>query len=282
LSPTMSNILADPYEAAEASLRKKEARLMAELEAVRKGLAAIALAREASDMPISAALIPPAPSEKFRGMGLGEALAKQLADSDHVEKTIKQLWTAIYAAGFRITSKNPEGAANWALRKREKEKGDVFLVGNGKWGMADWYSPGQMQRFREARNNASGRNHDEHVENTKRGIANAMNSRLRHWGPKRKITGDHMALAFAAYQAGADSKLALAKAGNMSWPTFAFYWQKFEMENWRPGDEFPPARRETPKFNQEILFEDMWPREKALANGHDKKNGPQLSLRPAE
>lgn len=278
----MSNIPADPYEAAEASLRKKEARLIAELEAVRKGLAAIGLAREASDMPISAALIPPAQSEKFKGMGLAEALTRQLADSDRVEKTAKQLWAAISAVGFHVTSKNPEGAANWALRKREKEKGDVFLVGNGKWGMTAWYSPGQVQRFRAARNNTSGRNHDEHVENTKRGIANAMKSRLSYWGPKRKITGDQMALAFAAYQAGAKSKLACAKAGKMAWPTFAFYWQLFEMEKWRPGAEFPPPRRVTPKRNQEILFENMWPREKDVANGHDKNNGPQLSLQPAE
>lgn len=277
----------DPYEAAAAPLRAKRARLVAEIEAVDKSLAAIAVAREASGFVFSSAYkLPPGLEplpEKFRGIGLGEALMRQLAESDHIEKTVKQLWTSIHAAGFCITSKNPEGAANWALRKREKEKGDVVLIGDGKWGMTDWYSPGQVQRFKAARNNASGRNHAEHVEKTKDGIANALRTRLEQWGRKRTITGEQMALAYVAFQRGAKSKLALAKAAEMSWPTFAFYWQTFEMEKWRPGDAFPPARRTTPKINQEIRLENMWPRQDAQhTNGHDKDNEPQRELRPAE
>ena len=91
-----------------------------------------------------------------------------------------------------------------------------------------------------------------------------------------------MALAFAAVQAGAKSKLACAKAGKMTWPTFALYWQQFEMENWRPGDVFPPPRRAVLEKNREILFDNMWPRRNGAANGHAKDNEPQLTLRLAE
>jgi hypothetical protein len=275
--------LSDPYEAAAAPLRAREARLVVELEAVRKSLAAIAATRDASDFAVSQVLAEYPPSEvsnKFKGMGLGEALTKQLAESDHVEKTAKQLWTAIHAAGFRILSSNPEGAANWALRKREKKEGDVLLIGDGKWGMTEWYSPGQIQRFRASRTNASGRNHAEHVEKTKAGIANAKKTRLNHWGRKRTITGEQMTAAYNEFQRGARSKLQLAKAAAMAWPTFNLYWSDYEMENWRPGDSFPPKRREMPR--KKIRLEEMWPREKSAVNGHAKDNEPQLTLRPAE
>lgn len=283
-----NHVLPDPYEAAAAPLRAKEARLVAELEAVRKGLVAIAAAREASDFVTSQILAehpslgstPIIAAEKFKGMGLGEAMAKQLAESDRIEQTAKQLWAAIHAAGFRILSTNPEGAANWALRKREKNPGDVILIGDGKWGMTNWYSPGQIQRFRASRTNASGRNRAEHVEKTKAGIANARKSRLANWGPRRKITGDQMAAAYSEFQRGARSKLQLAKAAKMAWPTFNLYWSEYEMENWRPGDPFPPNRREVPR--KKIRLDNMWPRENTQTNGHAKHNGPQLPLRPAE
>ena len=45
----MSSENHDPYEAAVAPLRAKEARLVAELDAVRKSLAAIEIAREAAN-----------------------------------------------------------------------------------------------------------------------------------------------------------------------------------------------------------------------------------------
>ena len=86
-----------------------------------------------------------------------------------------------------------------------------------------------------------------------------------------------MALAFATYQAGAKSKLACAKAGKMTWPTFALYWQQFEMENWRPGDVFPPPRRAVLKKNREILFRTRGPAGTAPRTG--MRNTMSRSLR---
>ncbi len=206
-------------------------------------------------------------------MGLGEACAKQLAENRGVELTAKQVWAAISAAGFSILSERPEGAVNWALRKREKKEADVVLVGDGKWGLVEWYSPAQIKKFRDSRNNASGRNHIEHVERTRAGIANAKRTRLDHWGRKRSITGEQMAEAYYAIQRGAKSKLQAAKAAKMAWPTFTYYWCNYKMENWKPGDPFPPARRAVAKKGPEIKLEDMWPREKGSANGHANGNG---------
>ncbi len=279
----------DPYEAAALSLREKRARLLAEVAAIDKSLAAIEAAREAAGTPTHSSAERPTPAsipitaaDKFKGMGLGEAAATQLSEYKGIELTAKQIWAVLSRAGFSILSDRPEGAVNWALRKREKKEGDVVLVGNGKWGMVDWYSPEKVAEYRANRNVASGRNHSEHVEKTKAGIANAMQTRLRHWGRRRTITGDQMAAAYYAFQRGAKSKLALAKAANMAWPTFNLYWREYEMENWRPNDAFPPPRRKVVKENSEIRLESMWPREEGHANGHSKNDGPQLSLQPAE
>lgn len=282
-----SDVNHDPYEAADAHLRAEEDRLSKALEAVRASRAAIAAARmranigpyaaperaAAASTPISTpASTPLQTPEKFKGMGLGEAAAAQLAENKGLELTVKQLWAAMSGAGFTIVSERPEAALNWALRKRETKHSDVILIGDGKWGLADWYSPAQIKRFKESRTNASGRNHIEHVEKTKAGIANAMSSRLTKWGRRPSIKPEQMAKAYYARQSGqAKSKLGMARAGGIVYPTFLSYWCTYEMENWRPNDPLPPKRREVPKVNQDFKFENMWPPENGqtdLLNGN--------------
>lgn len=278
-------MISDPYDAADAPLRDEEVRLLARLGTVRKLRADIAAARAEAGTPVAAlphnypastptvASTPITTGEKFRGMGLGEACAKQLAENRGIELTAKQVWAALSGAGFSIISERPEAAVNWALRKREKKEGDVVLVGDGKWGRAEWYSPNQLRKFRDQRNNASGRNHIEHVERTRAGIANAMNGRLEHWGRRRTLTGERMAKAYEAIQRG-ESKFAAAKAAGIAHPTFAWYWKAFEMENWKPGLPFPPARRaveleKVPKKNE------MWPRDDEYLGLELNENGPR-------
>jgi hypothetical protein len=268
----------DPYEAAAASLRRKEARLAAELDAVRRSLAAIEAARVAAGLPassggdiqavegspkpaISSPIVPAIVSDKFVGLGLEQASAKVLFESDHIELTAKQIWHALSAAGYSLLSDRPEQSVSWALRKRERKVGDVILIGDGKWGMVDWYSQARLKELRETRNNASGRNSVEHVAKTKAGIANAIrNRRLERWGRRPSITADQMAKAYYARKSGAaDTKLAMARAGKIVYPTFLSYWQVYEMENWKPAAPFPPNRRAVRKPSQEIKVKDMWP-----------------------
>jgi hypothetical protein len=281
----------NPYETAEATLRAKEERLVVELSAVRQSLAAISAARSAagneglpaSNLPApvsSMAVTAPAIAETYRGMGLEVAAALFLSKTDQIELTARQIWSGLADAGFTLLSDRPEGSVNWALRKREKKVGDVVLVGDGKWGMVAWYSKERVREIRAQRTNASGRNHAEHVARTKAGIDNAKRTRLDHWGPKRKINGEQMAAAYYAFQGGAKSKLQLAKAANMAWPTFNLYWSQYELENWRPNDPFPPKRREV--LRKKIRLENMWPRESGHVNGHAKDDDPQLTLRAAE
>ncbi len=282
----------DPYEAADAPLREKEACLVTELDAVRKSRAMIAAAREAGGhggsppLNVSAEQVaPPAMpiADKYKGIGLEVAATRYLSESDQIELTGKQIWAGLADVGFTLLSDRPEQSVSWALRKREKKVKDVILVGDGKWGMVSWYSQARLKELRLSRNNASTRNRTEHVEKTKAGIANAKRTRLNHWGRKRTISGDQMAGAYHAIQRGeVKSKLQASKAANMAWPTYMFYWCQYQMENWKPEDQFPPPRREIPKKVSEISLDDMWPREKGQSNGHAKDNEPQLTLRPAE
>lgn len=260
----------DPYEAADAPLRAEEERLsraLEDLRASRKTIAA-ARARMGPYLPAPVGKEPPSiaatpvttTAQKFSGKGLGEGAVVQLAENRGMELTVKQLWSAMSAAGFHILSERPEAALSWALRKREAKHGDVILIGDGKWGLAEWYSPAQIKRFKDSRTNASGRNHIEHIENTKAGIANALSNRLTQWGRRHSITAEQMAKAYYARKSGAaNSKLATSKAGKMVFPTFCSYWKQFEMENWKPGEAFPPPRRAIEKRNQDIKIEDMWP-----------------------
>jgi hypothetical protein len=280
----------NPYEAAVASLREKEARLVAELDAVRKSIAsletalvaggynvsvsasvsssvsveaAVARARAAVDAALRTTV-----SDKFKGLGLEQAASTVLSESDHTELTAKQIWGILSGSGFTLLSDRPEQSVAWALRKRERKIGDVILVGDGKWGMAAWYSQARLKELRDSRNNASTRNHVEHVEKTKAGIANAKANRgLVQWGRRRSVTGEQMALAYHAIQGGAKSKLQAAKAAKMAWPTFNFYWCEYELENWKPGDAFPPAKRNVPKHASDFQLANMWPRnDRANAN----------------
>lgn len=270
----------DPYEAADAPLGEKEDRLVAELTIVRKLRADIAAARGATTATI--ALPHSSASQghvgaKFKGLGLEQATAKILSESDRIELTAKQIWATLNAEGFSLLSDKPEQSVSWALRKREKKVADVILVGDGKWGMVEWYSQARLKELRASRNNASTRNSAEHIEKTKAGIANAKRTRLPHWGRRRSVTGEQMAKAYAAIQNGVKSKLAAAKAADMAWPTFNFYWCTFEMENWKPGDAFPPPRRAVEKHATDFTLETMWPRNPLFAqlelNG--KEDGPR-------
>ena len=273
----------DPYEAADAPLREKEARLVAELEAVRRSRAAIAAAREASggiaapSVLAGSVIVEPSlisfVSDKFKGLGLEQAAAKVLFESDRLELTAKQIWAVLSGAGYSLLSDRPEQSVSWALRKRERKVRDVILVGDGKWGMVGWYSQARLKELRASRNNASTRNSAEHIEKTKAGIANAKRNRLDHWGRRRSVTGEQMAKAYEAIQRGS-SKLAAATAAGIKHPTFGWYWMTFEMENWRPGLPFPPARRPV-ELKKAPKKHEMWPRENALfASGHTNGNGP--------
>jgi hypothetical protein len=131
----------------------------------------------------------------YYGLGLAEASIKCLSLTDRQVMTVKKIWKTLSDAGVKILADRPEAAVSWALRKRERKVGDVVLIGNGEWGLENWYEPDYVAQVRAKRNNASSRNREEHIERTKAGMELAWKQRGVRIGAKRKMTPEIRARA---------------------------------------------------------------------------------------
>lgn len=209
----------DPYEAADLPLMEKEQRLVKELEGVRAARASIAAARAmAGGLPgrvpeparpqiptgesTGATVVNSAVNSEYYGLGAAEAAVKRLGLCNKQTQTVKKIWKALSDAGFSMLSDKPESSLSWVLRKREAKVGDVVLVGNGEWGLSTWYPDEEVERYRANRNRASGRNHDEHVERTKAGIAHAQKHRGVKFGAPVQFTPEKVEEAKALLAQG--------------------------------------------------------------------------------
>jgi hypothetical protein len=175
----------------------------------------------------------------FHGKGLGEASAKQISLCNRIPQSARQVWAALSAAGVAIMSANPESAVSWALRKREKKVGDVILIGDGKFGLTEWYSDAEIKAFKAARTPTSSRDHDAHVERTKAGIENAVGQRGVKWGRPQIVAAEKVAKFLTARSAGRTIKQASAESG-LPYSTFLWYRDRYDLAGWKLGDHWPP------------------------------------------
>jgi len=247
---------ADPVLAA---FDEKERQALADLARVRRARAAyvgdVSIAGGEKQVTNSAVVIPDGGGGPFHGLGLAEAAIKHLAECNRQPQTVRQIWAVLHRNGFKILAEQPEATLSWQLRKREGKQGDVVLTGNGLWGLTEWYTPQLVRSFRESRNVASGRNHDEHVARTTAGIANAKERGVT-WGRRSKITSEMMAKVKRALQAGA-STLEAADSVGLSYQTIHLLRKQGIIDRWEIGTPWPPAEA----------------RNYALTNGHKKSNG---------
>jgi hypothetical protein len=150
----------------------------------------------------------------YYGLGLAEAAIKCLSFRVNHPRTVKNIWKMLSDAGVRILSDKPESALGWALRKRERRVGDVLLIGNGEWGLREWFSPAAIDEIMAKRNNASGRNREEHSERTKLGMELAFKHRGVRIGAKRKMTPEMKELGLRLFmEPGATTKSVAAALG---------------------------------------------------------------------
>ena len=246
----------DRHSAAEAALKAERARLLAEVAGVDDALAVIYRARATGGGVTAAAALTLDPIPKreagsenpFYGLGLGAAAKKQLSLCNRQTQTAKQIWKALEAAGFKVVAKEPVGAVNWALRKREKKIDDVILTNNGQWGLTPWFTADQIKAFRDARNVATGRDHDSHVERTMAGIENAR-ERGTKWGRPKTIDPERMSKFIEARAKGYSIKKASAESG-LAYSTYQWYLDRYDLDNWRRGDSWPPPELKEPRQKQ--------------------------------
>jgi hypothetical protein len=254
----------DPVEVALTALEQKRAKIAAEDAEIAADIAAFQRLRERGLLPgmtpadksqaaaISAAtnstIVTSAPTvvpnlnSIYHGLGIAEAGVKRLSLCDRRPQKTKEILKALNDAGFRLISKNPEGALNWALRRRENKVGDVVLMGNATWGLAEWFTEAQIAMFRAARTTASTRDHDEHVERTKAGMEFARQHRGVKFGRERKVFPEEFAECLNRLKQGCSVDQAVEGA-RFSKSAFNHYRFTCDVENWKPEDGWPPPKK---------------------------------------
>jgi hypothetical protein len=267
-------------EIVTAALKEKEQRLMGELapileelEKVRKALAEIlageaphaSLFRHSQARNLGSELRmrddPPRIQDDnpFRGMGLAQAAVSYLRTCNRQPQTVRQIWNALERTGFKVAAEKPEATLSWQLRKRDTKLGDVFLIGNGLWALADWYPSTIVLLCRQHRNVASGRNHGEHVERTTKGIQ-AAKQRGVNWGRPPKITAELMAIVKGALAEGKSDREAGALVG-LSYATIHMLRKSGAIDKWEIGMPWPPP--EAKNYGTQRVKD---------ANGHDTED----------
>jgi hypothetical protein len=214
----------------------------------------------------------------LEGAELAAAAVKQL-ESGNCSMTAREISLALMRAGVRLTMRDPAYSVLIALKQRRQAEGDLVLTGYGKWALRKWFAPNEVEELERKWGGTGGRDRDAHAQTTRVAIKKIV-SRGGQWGKRRTVTAEHMTKAYEAIQQG-KSKLAAATTAGIKAPTFAWYWQVFRMEDWRPGLPFPPPKREI-ELKKPPKKHEMWPEGRQKANGHVKDNEPQLTLRPAE
>lgn len=127
-------------------------------------------ARASKDRPT--VVLPPEQSP-FYGLGLREAAPKQLRIAG-TPQLPREIWAALEATGYQTAHGDPPSAVRSALKRRASTHHDVFLVGEGKWAIKDWYTEEQLAELMKSIGGMGGRDKAAHSERTKAGMIVAM------------------------------------------------------------------------------------------------------------
>ena len=96
-------------------------------------------AKQAREKPAPTQAIAMSEDSPFYGLGLREAGPKQLAIAGKPQLP-REIWEALKATGFQTAHGDPVSATRSAMNRRAATHGDVFQVGEGKFGRKEWYS----------------------------------------------------------------------------------------------------------------------------------------------
>ncbi|HJS45877.1 MAG TPA: hypothetical protein VJ753_05695 [Rhizomicrobium sp.] len=182
----------------------------------------------------------------FFGLGLPEAARLQL--SHHTTPiTPRELWDEMKGK-YPSNSQDPVTALHWALRRREHRFGDVIMIGDGKWMMADLVPPEEQERIKASRGPMAGRDRANHTAKTKAGYEAARANGAR-WGAPLKMTDEKIAKLRQLIEHGLSIKEACQEVG-CSTGTFTIYKQKGRFE----GLKIPKKRKKGPAVDEPDLL----------------------------
>jgi hypothetical protein len=267
---------ADPYSATIADLEAKVAEMTATIETLKR-LRSIYGTLETANATLGAmtALSDAAKTStnsktSLEGDELAAASVIQL-ETSNCPLTGREIAGALSRTGIQFSTRDPAYSVFVALKKRANSVGDVVMSGFGKWALRKWYSESEIEELKNKWGGMGGHTRADHAGRTSKAVRKRL-ANGESWGRQRTVTAEHMTKAYEAIQRGA-SKLAAATAAGIKHPTFAWYWKTFEMEKWKPGLPFPPARRavelkKVPKKNE------MWRRDDEYTVLELNENGP--------
>jgi len=121
----------------------------------------------------------------FYGLTLPEIVAKVLGTQTE-PRVPREIW-ALIDGKFPTTSRDPIHGVQWALQRRSKSHGDVMLIGEGKWGMSDWYTEEERKKITASLGPMSGRDRANHIAKTTN-AAMVMKARGVRMGAPKKMT----------------------------------------------------------------------------------------------
>ncbi|WP_341368104.1 hypothetical protein [Yoonia sp. BS5-3] len=134
-------------------------------------------------------------SEGFEGLAYPAVVHKVLSLQPRREPmTVNQILDAMELHGVVPESQSPRNTVITALRRRSTKLGDIIHTGMGEWGLREWYSESEAQKFERAVDGANARDAKMHKENMKKGIAQTQ-ARGAHYGKPPKITEEMWLLA---------------------------------------------------------------------------------------
>jgi hypothetical protein len=168
-------------------------------------------------------------------MGLREAGPKQLAIVGKPQLP-REIWEALKAAGVQSAHGDPVNAVRSALKRRASTHGDVFLVGDGKWGRKDWYTEEQLAVIKKSVGGMGGRDARAHSERTKAGM-NVARKRGAKPGAPRTFTEEKVIELRRLLADGVRVQHACEKIG-ISGALYYVYRNRIRV--WKEGEHWPP------------------------------------------
>ena len=179
-------------------------------------------AKKAIDDPSEPRLKIVPETSPFYGMAFPEATAKQIELAGEPQLP-REIWPVLDAAGFVTNSKEPLNAVFWALKRRAEKRGDVILVGEGRWGLTRWYTPAEIKHIVETRGKMAGRDREMHIRKTKIGVENLRANGVKIGAPA-KMTAEKVAEARELLLNGM-SVAAVAEKLGVSKPSVYFFFR---------------------------------------------------------
>ncbi len=163
----------------------------------------------------------------YDGLSVAEAAAEYLKSLDERDsKTLVEIVKHLQDHGYEFETDKPEGALATALRRRAGNYRDVFQLGRGKWGLRIWYSQREITAV-------------QHKERTRAGMdaAKARGVKMgKGWGISAEQAAELKRLL-----AEGSKQTQLARMFGVTPNTIHRY--KKLLQNWNPGDSFPPSQK---------------------------------------